>query len=79
MNKKTIIKAAYESSLNYKPVENQLIAKQNYEYGFMKWAEWVAQKIYSEEDLRNAMIKFHRSNTDDLIKRCDEIISQMKN
>jgi len=78
MNKKTIINAAFKSSVDDKLFADNLTNKKYYEIGFVKGAVWCLEKSYSEQDLREAIIKSALSNTDDLIKRCDEIIVQIK-
>ncbi len=47
----TLEEAAFESSIDYKPFEDNLSPKKYYEYGFIKGVEWQAEKMYSEEDL----------------------------
>jgi hypothetical protein len=47
MNKKTIINAAFESSVDYKPFEENLTPQNYYEIGFIKGAEYI-NKIKKE-------------------------------
>ena len=37
------------------------------------------EQTYSEEDMREAIVKSALSNIDNMIERCDEIIEQFKN
>ena len=37
------------------------------------------KKMYSEADMREAIVKASLSNIDDLIERCDDILRQFKN
>jgi hypothetical protein len=36
------------------------------------------ERMYSEEDLKEAIVKSALSNTDNIIERCNEIIEQFK-
>ncbi len=47
-NKETLEEAAFESSVDYKPFEDNLSPKKYYEYGFIKGAEWQSEKMYNE-------------------------------
>ena len=49
--------------------------------GFIEGAKWQQgqdKNKYSEEDLREAIVKSALSNIDSMIERCDEIIEQFK-
>jgi hypothetical protein len=41
-----------------------------------KGATWQAERMYSEADMREAIVKASLSNIDDLIERCDDILRQ---
>ena len=47
-NKETLEEAAFESSVDYKPFEDNLNPKKYYEQGFINGAKWQAEKMYSE-------------------------------
>jgi hypothetical protein len=44
----TLEEAAFESSIDYKPFEDNLEPKKYYQYGFIKGAKWQAERSYSE-------------------------------
>jgi hypothetical protein len=46
--------------------------------GFIEGAKWQQIRMYSEEEVRAAIIKASMSSTDNFIKICDEIIEQFK-
>jgi hypothetical protein len=41
-----------------------------------KGATWQAKTMFSEADMREAIVKASLSNIDDLIERCDDILRQ---
>jgi hypothetical protein len=47
----TLEEAAFESSVDYKPFEDDLKPQKYYEYGFIKGAKWQQERMYSEEDM----------------------------
>ena len=50
--------------------------------GFVEGAKWQAEQNknkYSEEDMREAIVKSALSNIDNMIERCNEIIEEFKN
>jgi hypothetical protein len=51
MKQEKLEEAAFESSVDYKPFEDNLSPKQYYEQGFIKGAEWQAERMYSEEEM----------------------------
>ena len=48
MKQEKLEEAAFESSVDYKPFEDNLSPKQYYEQGFINGAKWQAEKMYSE-------------------------------
>jgi hypothetical protein len=51
MKNETIKEAAFESSIDYKPFEDNLNPKQYYEQGFIRGAKYQSEKMYSGEDM----------------------------
>jgi hypothetical protein len=45
----------------------------------LRYITELEKRMYSEEDVREAIVKSAMSNTDNMIERCDEIIEQFKN
>jgi hypothetical protein len=54
----TLEEAAFESSVDYKPFEDNLTPQEYYEYGFIKGAKWQAKRMYSEEDMRQTAVQW---------------------
>lgn len=61
-NKETLEVAAFESSVDYKPFEDNLSPKKYYQYGFIKGAEWQSEKMYSEEEVIEILLNFRGEN-----------------
>ena len=75
MKQETVEKAAE----NYtKDGNKHFMEKTNVELGFIAGAKWQQERCYSEEDMREAIVKSALSNIDNMIERCDEIIEQFK-
>lgn len=47
--------AAFESSVDYKPFEDNLTPQKYYEYGFVRGAKWQAERSYSLDEIKTAM------------------------
>ena len=57
----TLEEAAFESSVDYKPFEDDLEPQKYYQYGFEKGAKWQQEKMYNEEEVYNLLLK-HQSD-----------------
>lgn len=80
MNKESTKKLILDEWLGDDKTPN--LVKWGIEMGFekgVKWNEEQNKNKYSEEDLREAIVKSALSNTDNMIERCDEIIAELKN
>jgi len=58
--------------------DDNLFDYEKYRYGFIDGAKWQAERMYSEEEVRVAIIKASMSSTDNFIEICDEVIEQFK-
>ena len=60
----TLEEAAFESSVDYKPFEDDLKPQAYYEYGFIKGAKWQQERMYSEEEVLELLEKAltHKDN-----------------
>jgi hypothetical protein len=81
----TLEEAAFESSVDYKPFEDDLKPQKYYEYGFIKGAKWQQERSYSEENsnhlewIYNRLIGFHNENPNyDYMIKLKTIIDQFK-
>jgi len=82
MKQETFEQAAFESSVDYKPFEYDLEPQKYYQYGFEKGAKLQAEKMYSEEDLKEAFkvnyTPFSATNIGDFDKDWDKWFKQFK-
>jgi hypothetical protein len=87
-NKETIVEAAFERSVDYKPFEDDLSPKKYFEQGFIEGAEYQAERMYSEEDMIEASkygYNFHKSTQfpnqefeDSCIRNTQQWLNQIK-